>query len=139
MSRIVLALVLAALSLSGATAKEKSRPEVSPPAVTGTAAIDMDGPASGAYLAPEVESSSGTIAFHSASGLHAAYVGFGEDNNDTLYYAHCPSGTCSEDAGWTSVALDMPQGVKAQIAVTPEGRPRILGAGWKNEQANGTT
>lgn len=139
MSRIVLALVLAALSLSGATAKEKSRPEVSPPAVTGTAAIDMDGPASGAYLAPEVESSSGTIAFHPASGLHAAYVGFGEDNNDTLYYAHCPSGTCSEDAGWTSVALDMPQGVKAQIAVTPEGWPRILGAGWNNEQANGTT
>ena len=126
--------IVALLAIQGGVAKEKggdAQAVVLSP-------VDMSGPAGGAYFAPEEESSSGSLAFHAQTGLQAAFVGFGESNRDTLYYGLCTGGDCTEDAAWQRVALNLPQAVKAQLALTPEGAPRILGAGWSSEGSTGT-
>jgi len=92
----------------------------------------------GAYLLPAEQSTSVSLAHHEATGLQAAFVGYGEGNGNQLYYAVCESGGCEKNEDWRSVSLELPQAVKAQLALTPEGKPRILGAGWNPEQANGT-
>ena len=144
MSRLAAALVLTLLLTGAAEAKDKSKggaeaaPAVQLAPVDQTQPLEMDGPANGAYLAPAVETSSASLAYHPVSGLQAAFVGFGEDNRDVLYYAACAGGDCSEDAAWERVELELPQAVKAQLQLTPEGRPRILAAGWSAEQVNGS-
>ncbi|PXA97853.1 hypothetical protein DMC47_11935 [Nostoc sp. 3335mG] len=138
MLRLAAAIVIAMLLAGAGVAKEKSRSTTATAPPIATADIVTEGPAGGAYFAPADETTSAALAFHAATGLHAAFVGFGEGNKYILYYALCSGGDCTEDANWQRVPLDLPRGVKAQLALTPEGRPRILAAGWSNEAANGT-
>lgn len=137
MRRILLAGLFGLLAVHAGAAKDKSAATVPAPSWV-SEAIDMSGPAKGAYFAPEEETSSASLAYHEVTGLQAAFIGFGQDNRDALYYALCAGGDCAEDAAWSHVALELPQTVKAQLALTPEGAPRILGAGWAPDQANGT-
>jgi len=104
------------------------------PALAETAASEH-----GAYLLPDEDSSSVSLAHHEVTGLQAAFVGFGESNGDTLYYAVCRNDSCEQNEDWEAVSLPLHQAVKAQLALTAEGKPRILGAGWNSEQANGTS
>lgn len=92
----------------------------------------------GAYLLPAEGSSSVSLAHHAATGLQAAFIGFGTGNGNTLYYAACSNDSCERSADWRTVSLKLPQALKAQLALTPDGKPRILGAGWSPAQANGT-
>lgn len=132
MLRFLSAVGLALTLVATAAAKEKTaRDEDAPPAAPAAAG-------DGAYFAPAEESTSASLAYHAQTGLQAAFVGFGEDNNDLLYYAQCTGEDCTDDASWQRVALPLPEAVKAQLALTPEGQPRILGAGWSATQANGT-
>ena len=124
------------LAIHGVAAKEKATTGAAQPVALSP--VDKSGPSGGAYFAPEEESSSASLAFHAERGLQAALVGFGEGNRDTLYYGLCAGGDCTQDAAWSRVALKLPQAVKAQLALTPEGAPRILGAGWSPEGGNGT-
>lgn len=137
MLRILAAVLLGLLVVGGAAAKDKSGGSASAPP-SASEAVDMSGPAAGAYFVPADKTSSASLAYHTVTGLQAAFVGFGEGNGDKFYYGLCAGGDCTEDAAWTSVALSLPQAVKVQLALTPEGAPRILGAGWSPDQANGT-
>ncbi len=136
MLRFAMAMLFGLLAVHGAEAKDKSGGTVSPSVAVSP--VGIRGPTGGAYFAPTEETSSASLAFHAAGGLQAAFVGFGEGNGDRLYYGLCTGGDCTEDAAWRSVALDLPQAVKAQLALTSAGAPRILAAGWSKDQANGT-
>lgn len=128
---LVFGLLVMGMGMAASTGKEKlaQAPSGKP------APAALANQANGAYFAADNATTSASLAGHSATGLHAAFVGFGQDNQDTLYYARCMR-DCTEDGGWASVELRLPAAVKVQIALTPSGQPRILVVGSSIEFAD---
>ena len=81
--------------------------------------------AAGRFFAPDQESASGVIAADASGALHAAYSGYDGVASNFVTYRYCAS-HCEAEAGWQSVSLPIHEPELIQIAVTPDGRPRIL-------------
>ena len=81
--------------------------------------------AAGRYFAPDQESASGVIAADASGALHAAFSGYDGIASNFVTYRACASG-CEAEADWQSVALPFADPELVQIAVTPDGRPRLL-------------
>lgn len=120
-----------------ALAKTKSKPVDASPAAT-VAASDLPLSAGAHFFAPAGESSSAAVAYHSGTGLHAAYAGYGGADGNSMFYAQCVKADCNAADAWQSVQLPLRQAVKVQLALTPSGQPRLFGAGWSPDDANGT-
>ncbi len=77
----------------------------------------------------------GPVAYHSVSiavdaagGQHTAYVHYagGEGGAMPVYYAYCPAAMACDDAtAWQRVTIGTNE-TFVQLALTPEGRPRVL-------------
>ena len=81
--------------------------------------------AAGHFLAPEQESASAVIAADSAGGLHAAHTGYDGPTRDIVYYRHCDS-RCTDPKAWETAELAVPGAIKVQLALTPQGAPRLM-------------
>lgn len=90
-------------------------------------AIALASPASaaGRYFAPAQESASGVIAADASGGLHAAHTGYDGEKGDFIYYASCAR-ACENAGNWQSLELPFADPQLIQIAVTADGRPRLL-------------
>ncbi|RYE09533.1 MAG: hypothetical protein EOP22_08700 [Hyphomicrobiales bacterium] len=81
--------------------------------------------AAGRYFAPAQESASAAIAADSAGGLHAAHTGYDGETGDFVYYSACTA-SCENAGNWRSVTLPLADPQILQVAVTPDGRPRLM-------------
>ena len=81
--------------------------------------------AAGRYFAPDQESASGVIAADASGALYAAHTGYDGETGDFIYYASCAR-ACENAANWRSLKLPFPDPQLIQIAVTADGRPRLL-------------
>lgn len=81
--------------------------------------------AAGRYFAPDQESASGVIASDASGGLHAAYSGYDGVANNFVTYRYCAA-ECETEGNWQSVSLPFTEPELVQIAVTPDGRPRLM-------------
>lgn len=81
--------------------------------------------AAGRFLAPDQESASGVIAADAAGALHAAYSGYDGVASNFVTYGYCAT-QCGSEASWRSVSLPFTEPELVQLAVTPDGRPRLL-------------
>jgi hypothetical protein len=81
--------------------------------------------AAGRYFAPGQESASGVIAADASGALHAAYSGYDGVANNFVTYRTCAA-ACEAEASWRSVFLPFTEPELVQLAVTPDGRPRLL-------------
>jgi hypothetical protein len=99
--------------------------------------VDTSLPTDALYLAPALRTNSATLAHNATTGLHSAYVGFGDENKGAMYYARCIKADCVADDAWQTVELRLPSAVRVQIALTAAGQPRLLGTGWSSDAANG--
>lgn len=128
---------LAVLAVQPALAKTKQRPAEAP-VVSDAPSIVAEGAPAGTYFAPAIHTNSASLAYHAGTGLHAAYAGFGNQKGDAMMYARCVVADCTGPDAWRVVELPLPQAVKVQLALTPSGQPRLLGAGWSEGGANAT-
>jgi len=81
--------------------------------------------ASASYFAPQQESASGTIAADPQGRLHAAHTGYDAPNKGRVYYRTCAS-QCDRPDAWQMLELAFEDPINVQVAVTPEGGPRLL-------------
>jgi hypothetical protein len=81
--------------------------------------------AAGRYFAPDQESASGVIATDASGTLHAAHSGYDGVASNFVTYRTCRS-RCEDAASWQSVSLPFADPELVQIAVTPNGRPRLM-------------
>ena len=81
--------------------------------------------AAGRYFAPDQESASGVIAADASGALHAAYSGYDGVASNFVTYRYCAS-TCDSESSWQSLSLPFTEPELVQIAITPDGRPRLL-------------
>ncbi len=81
--------------------------------------------AAGRYFVPDQESASGVIAADASGGLHAAYAGYDGVGRNFVTYRFC-AGSCEAASSWHSVSLPFSEPELVQIAVTPDGRPRLM-------------
>ena len=81
--------------------------------------------AAGRYFAPDQESASGVIASDASGGLHAAYSGYDGVASNFVTYRFCAA-ACESESNWQSVPLPFTEPELVQIAVSPDGRPRLL-------------
>jgi hypothetical protein len=81
--------------------------------------------AAGRYFAPDQESASGVIASDASGALHAAYAGYDGVASNFVTYRTCEN-SCENAANWQSVSLPFSEPELIQIAVAPDGRPRLL-------------
>ncbi|MEO7221261.1 MAG: hypothetical protein ABIY37_02215 [Devosia sp.] len=79
----------------------------------------------GRYFAPDQESASGVIASDASGALHAAYSGYDGVASNFVTYRFC-SAACETEANWQSAALPFAKPELVQIAVTSDGKPRLL-------------
>ena len=81
--------------------------------------------AAGRYFAPDQESASGVIAADASGALHAAYSGYDGVASSVVTYRYCAS-ACETEGNWQSLPLPFTEPELVQIAVTPDGRPRLM-------------
>jgi hypothetical protein len=81
--------------------------------------------AAGRYFVPAQESASAAVAADTSGGLHAAHTGYDGETGDFVYYASCAS-ACENAGNWQSLELPFTDPQLIQIAVTADGRPRLL-------------
>lgn len=81
--------------------------------------------AAGRYFAPDQESASGVIASNASGALHAAWSGYDGVASNFVTYRYCAA-ACEAESSWQSVGLPFPEPELVQIAVTPDGRPRLM-------------
>ena len=81
--------------------------------------------AAGRYFAPDQESASGVIAADASGALHAAYSGYDGVASSVVTYRYCAS-ACETEGNWQSLPLPFSEPELVQIAVTPDGRPRLM-------------
>ncbi|HEY9009780.1 MAG TPA: hypothetical protein VIN06_02055 [Devosia sp.] len=81
--------------------------------------------AAGSYFAPAQESASAGIVADGNGVLHAAHTGYDTPNRGRVYYRTCAE-DCLERDSWQTLELDFADPINVQIAVTPEGAPRLL-------------
>lgn len=89
------------------------------------AALTLPASAAGRYFAPAQESASAAIATDASGALHAAHTGYDGETGDFLYYATCAT-ACDAAGNWRTVTLPFTDPQIVEIAVTPDGRPRLL-------------
>lgn len=87
--------------------------------------IAQSASAAGRYFLPAQESASSAVAADSSGGLHAAYSGYNGKTGDFIYYTSCAR-ACENPGNWQSLELPIADPQLIQIAVTPDGRPRLL-------------
>ena len=89
----------------------------------------------GFYPAPEQESASIALARDKQNRLHMAHTGYDGKTRDFIYYGVCDAADCGTAKGnWQVAAIPFVGAIKTQIAVTPEGKPRLYVIG--NSPAN---
>lgn len=80
----------------------------------------------GFFPAPEHESSSIALARDKGGRTHMAFTGYDGKTKDQIFYGSCEGADCGADRErWTITAIAFPSAVKLQLAVTPEGKPRL--------------
>src|SRR5690606_1374879 len=83
------------------------------------------------------ESASASIAADTSGGLHTAYTGYDGETGDIVYYAHCAA-ACETAGNWHTLELPFSDPQLVQIALTPEGRPRLLISSATNQSGAST-
>ena len=81
--------------------------------------------AAGSYFAPAQESASAAIVADGNGVLHAAHTGYDAPNKGHVYYRTCAA-DCLKPEAWRTLDLAFADPIGVQIAVTPEGAPRLL-------------
>jgi hypothetical protein len=81
--------------------------------------------AEGRYFAPAQESASAAIAADAKGVLHAAHTGYDAPNKSRVYYRSCAA-DCLKAEAWRVLELPFEDPISVQVAVTPEGAPRLL-------------
>jgi hypothetical protein len=81
--------------------------------------------AAASYFAPAQESASASIAADANGVLHAAHTGYDSPNKGRVYYRTCES-DCAKPGAWQVLELAFEDPINVQVAVTPEGAPRLL-------------
>jgi len=87
--------------------------------------------AAASYFAPAQESASASIAADGNGVLHAAHTGYDSPNKGRVYYRSCAD-NCAGPAGWKTLELAFEDPINVQVAVTPEGAPRLLVLSYTN-------
>ncbi len=128
---------LVAFAINPVLAKTKQRP-AEPPVITNIPPVTAAGDPAGIFFAPDIHTNSASLAYHAGTGLHAAYAGYGNQKGDSMIYARCVVSDCTGPDAWQAVELPLRQAVKVQLALTPAGQPRLLGAGWSEDGVNAT-
>lgn len=77
------------------------------------------------YFAPDQESASAAIAADATGTLHAAHTGYDAPNKGRVYYRACAA-DCLTAKAWRGLELPFEDPISVQVAVTPEGAPRLL-------------
>jgi len=77
------------------------------------------------YVAPETSTAAAGIAVGPDGALHAVATSYIDDGPDAVTYSTCRT-DCANPANWTRVDIPVPGAVRAEIAVTPWGAPRLL-------------
>jgi hypothetical protein len=78
------------------------------------------------FPASEQESASITLARHKDESQHAAFTGYDGPTRDRIYYATCAGSDCGGNPDqWTKAEIAFPGAHKVQLALTPDGRPRL--------------
>lgn len=77
------------------------------------------------YFAPAQESASAAIVADQNGVLHAAHTGYDAPNKGRVYYRSCAD-DCRNEANWQTLELAFEDPINVQVAVTPEGAPRLL-------------
>jgi hypothetical protein len=89
--------------------------------------------AAASYFAPAQESASASIAADANGMLHAAHTGYDSPNRGRVYYRSCAD-DCATPASWQMLELAFEDPINVQVAVTPEGGPRLLVLNYTNSQ-----
>lgn len=80
----------------------------------------------GFFPAPEQESSSIVLARGADGRLHMAFTGYDGKTKDQIFYGVCTGDDCGVNReNWSMAAIPFPNAIKLQLAVTPEGKPRL--------------
>jgi hypothetical protein len=96
-----------------------------PASLVAALALIAPAAADGRYFAPAQESASAGIATDASGALHAAHTGYDGATGDFIYYSTCAT-ACEVATNWSAVELPFTDPQMIQVAVTPEGRPRLL-------------
>ncbi|MBL0372246.1 hypothetical protein JJB09_09405 [Rhizobium sp. KVB221] len=80
----------------------------------------------GLFPAPDHESSSISLAKDRDGTSHMAFTGYDGKTKDQVFYGVCKAADCGTSGdNWQKALIELPGAMKVQLAVTPEGKPRI--------------
>jgi hypothetical protein len=80
----------------------------------------------GFFPAPDQESASIALARGTDGTSHTAFAGWDGKSKDQIFYGVCKSGDCGTSRdNWQIATIAFPGAMKLQLALTPEGKPRI--------------
>nr|WP_314092176.1 hypothetical protein [uncultured Shinella sp.] len=80
----------------------------------------------GFFPAPGQESSSIVLARGVDGRSHMAFTGYDGKTKDEIYYGICEGADCGTSLeDWSVATIAFPSAIKLQLAVTPEGNPRL--------------
>ena len=80
----------------------------------------------GFFPAPGQESSSIVLARGADGRSHMAFTGYDGKTKDEIYYGVCQGADCGTSLeDWSVATIAFPSAIKLQLAVTPEGNPRL--------------
>lgn len=82
-------------------------------------------PVDAMFLAPALSTTGAAVAVGPDGTVHLAAATYNHGGAGHVIYASCAAG-CETEAGWRSVALPVPDAIRAEIALTPAGAPRLL-------------
>jgi len=85
----------------------------------------------GFYPAPEQESASIALARGRDERLHMAHTGYDGATKDFIYYGVCAAADCgARRDNWKIARIPFVGASKVQVAVTPDGKPRLFVIGY---------
>lgn len=85
----------------------------------------------GFYPAPDQESASIALVRDKDDRLHMAHTGYDGETRNFIYYGLCEAADCGTSRGdWKIAKIPFSGASKTQIAVTPDGMPRIFVIGY---------
>lgn len=80
----------------------------------------------GFFPAPGQESSSISLAHGKDGRTHMAFTGYDGATKDQIFYGVCADRDCGANRdNWAVATIPFPSAIKLQLAVTPEGQPRL--------------
>lgn len=77
------------------------------------------------FLAPDLSSAGAAVAVGPDGSVHMTAATYNDGGDDAVLYAHCAA-DCARRENWRGVTMPVPRAIRAEIALTPGGAPRLL-------------